>query len=228
MNLFDWMLIGVAVFCVLRGMMRGAVSQLLGIAGILAGFYLATNNYQQVGGQLRYYFHSLSVPASETIAFALLFLLTWFCISAVGFWIGVIMRRAGLGFLDRIWGAMIGFAKAVLIGIAAVSILTLFGVHDNPLLTESKLMPYLNEASTTLLKMAPEKVQIEFRKNLELLERFMSEKMKLPVEPKSEKPKADNDKNSKGAKPPSQSTPDKSKPDGEKSEKGRKQPLAEN
>ncbi|MEN6441009.1 MAG: CvpA family protein [Syntrophobacter sp.] len=171
MNMLDWILAGTAGFSVLRGFMRGAVSQIFGVAGILLGFYVAANYYEQVGAELHRNFPSLA--GSGTIGFILLFLLTWFCISAAGFWIGKVLRHAGLGFLDRLWGGMIGFAKALLLSIAAVSILTMFAAQDSPLLTQSTLVPHIKEASRYLFMVAPEKVQSEFMRKQRELEQFL-------------------------------------------------------
>ncbi|MEM5787964.1 MAG: CvpA family protein, partial [Syntrophobacteraceae bacterium] len=157
MNVLDWIIAGVAGFSVLRGLMRGAVSQIFGIAGILAGFYIASNYYERVGAEVTRNFPSLS--GASTIAFILLFILTWFCIAVAGFWIAKVLRSAGMGFLDRLWGAMIGLGKALLLAIAAISILTMFAARDNPLLTSSILVPHIKEASSYLFKMAPGRVQ---------------------------------------------------------------------
>lgn len=183
MNLLDWMLAGIAAFSVLRGFLRGAVSQVFGIAGILLGFYVASHYYEQVGAELLRNFPSLA--GSGTISFILLFLLTWFCISAAGYWIGKILRHAGLGFLDRLWGGMIGFGKALLLSIAVVSILTMFAAQDSSLLTQSTLVPHIKEASRYLFMVAPERVQSEFMRKQKDLEQFLMRKPLSLQEPVS-------------------------------------------
>ena len=126
MNILDWVLICVGAFWVLRGLMRGAISQIFGVAGILAGFLVASS---PISARERFYNHAFSFyfrTAAGPLCFILLFLLTWFSIAVAGFWIVRVLRSAGLGFLDRLWGAMIGFGKALLFAIVAISILTLF------------------------------------------------------------------------------------------------------
>src|SRR5690242_2561064 len=97
MNTLDWVLTAVAGFSVLRGLMRGAISQIFGIAGILVGFFIASHNYEQVGAEIHRNFPSLT--GSATIGFILLFILTWFCIAVAGYWIAKVLRHTGLGFL---------------------------------------------------------------------------------------------------------------------------------
>jgi membrane protein required for colicin V production len=172
MNVLDWVLIGIGAFCIVRGLMRGAVSQLFGIAGILAGFYVASNHYEGVAAQILKSFPGLT--AAGTIAFILLFVLTWICVSIAGFWVGKMMRRVGLGFLDRLWGGMIGLGKGLIFSIIAISFLMLFTSASSPLLRGSLLTPYVQEASRFLVKLAPESVQKKYQEKHQELERFLS------------------------------------------------------
>ena len=121
MNILDWVLICAGAFWVLRGLMRGAISQIIGVAGILTGFLVASHQYQAVGSFITRQFPSISGTAAGPLSFILLFLLTWFSIAVAGFWVVRVIRSAGLGFLDRLWGAMIGFCKALLFAIVAIS-----------------------------------------------------------------------------------------------------------
>ncbi len=177
MNTLDWILVGIAGFSVLRGLMRGAVSQIFGIIGILAGFYAASHYYEQVGAKFHAYFPSLS--GTGTVAFIVLFILTWFCVAVLGFWIVRVLRSAGLGFLDRLWGAMIGMGKALLLAIAAIAVLTLFWPGTG-LLTGSILVPHVQEASRFLFKLAPQKVQEEFARRERDLQRFFLQRSGPP------------------------------------------------
>jgi membrane protein required for colicin V production len=162
MNILDWVLICAGAFWVLRGLMRGAISQIFGIAGILTGFLVASYHYQPVGSFITTQFPSISGTAAGPLSFILLFLLTWFSVAVVGFWIVRVLRSAGLGFLDRLWGAMIGFGKALLFAIVAISFLTLFSFGGNPpLIAQSMLAPRVREASQFLFKLTPVKVQEE-------------------------------------------------------------------
>ncbi len=181
MNVLDWVLIAIGAFWVLRGLLRGAISQIFGIAGIIVGFFVASHNYEQVSTLILRNFPSFA--GSGPVSFILLFILTWFCIAVAGFWFVRVIRSAGLGFLDRLWGGMIGFGKALLFAIAAISILTLFSAGSNPtLLTRSALVPYIKEASNFLFKIAPDKVQVEYLKKQKDLERFLAEKTAFPLE----------------------------------------------
>jgi len=177
MNVLDWVLIGVGALWVLRGLMRGAVSQIFGVAGILIGFLVASHQYQLVSAYITGQFPSIPGTAARPLSFILLFVLTWFSIGVAGFWVVRIIRGAGLGFLDRLWGAMIGFGKAFLFAIVAISMLTLFSSGGNsPLIAQSRLAPKIREASRFLFKLAPPKVQEELSKKQQEMKNLVSER----------------------------------------------------
>jgi membrane protein required for colicin V production len=177
MNMLDWVIVCIGAFWILRGLMRGAISQIFGIAGIFIGFLVASHQYLQVSVFITGQFHSISSSAALPLSFILLFLCTWFTIAVVGSWIVRIVRSAGLGFIDRLWGAMIGFCKALLFAIVTISVLTLFSTGGNaPLLAQSKLAPGITEASKYLFKIAPSKVQEELSKKQNELKKLVSER----------------------------------------------------
>ncbi|MGC8493543.1 MAG: CvpA family protein [Syntrophobacteraceae bacterium] len=183
MNVLDWILIGIGAFWVLRGFLRGAVSQVFGIAGILAGFLVASYQYYTVSFFLAKKLPSLA-PFARPLSFMLLFVLTWFCIAVVGFWVVKILRGVGLGFLDRLWGAMIGFGKALLFAIVVVSILTLFSFGaDSSLVSKSRLAPSVMRASQLLFELVPANVQSELAGRRQYLKKVVSERTSGLLEP---------------------------------------------
>jgi membrane protein required for colicin V production len=177
MNILDWVLIFAGAFWVLRGLLRGAISQIIGVAGILTGFLVASHQYQPVGYFITMQFPSISATAAGPLSFILLFLLTWFSIAVAGFWIARVLRNAGLGFLDRLWGGIIGFCKALLFAMVAISFLTLFSFGGNPpLIAQSSLAPKVREASQFLFKLAPVKVQQELSKKQKEVQKLLTDR----------------------------------------------------
>ena len=183
MNMLDWVLVCIGAFWVLRGLMRGAISQIFGIAGIFIGFLLASHHYLQVSAFITGQFHSISRTAALPLSFILLFLCTWFTIAVAGAWIVRVVRSAGLGFIDRLWGAMIGFCKALLFAIVTISVLTLFSTGGNaPLVAQSRLAPIITEASKYLFKIAPSKVQDELSKKQNEVKKLVSDRTSTLLE----------------------------------------------
>jgi membrane protein required for colicin V production len=157
MNGLDWFLIVVGVVCLGRGILRGAVSQLFGIAGVIGGVLLAAHSYESVARQLSNLFPGL--PGAAAISFIVIFLLTWFCIGVGGYWTGKLLRRTGLGFLDRLIGGVVGMAKALVLAMVVIALLTFLLAPKSPLLVQSTLIPYVQQAAQLLLKATPENLQ---------------------------------------------------------------------
>jgi membrane protein required for colicin V production len=157
MNGLDWFLIGSGIVCFGRGIFRGAISQLFGIAGVIGGFLLAAHTYQSVAGQLSSLFPSL--PAAPAISFCMLFLLTWVSVGMTGYLTGKLLRRTGLGFLDRLMGGAMGLVKALILAIVTTALLTLLLPPRSSLLAESTLTPYVQEAAELVFKATPKELQ---------------------------------------------------------------------
>lgn len=157
--------------------MRGAVSQIFGIAGILIGFLAASHKYIEAGALIHGRFPSVSTAAAQPLGFILLFLLTWFIIALVGLWVVRFLHMAGLGFLDRLWGAMIGFGKAFLFAVVAISVLTLFsGKGGSTVIAQSRLAPVVMDVSQFLFKLAPPKVQEELARKQEEMKKALTQR----------------------------------------------------
>ncbi|MGQ9669072.1 MAG: CvpA family protein [Desulfosoma sp.] len=165
MNIVDGVLLFVVIFCVVRGLWRGAASQLFGIAGFVAGFFVAYRFGAALGERLATGFPSL--PHATAIAAVLLFLLTWFLVALAGAWMAHGLRRGGLGGTDRMVGGALGLIKGALGMLLVVWILTLFVPADHSLLKDSRLYPYTQEATRILVEAAPK----GFREQLETLSR---------------------------------------------------------
>ncbi len=148
-NVLDWILVALLVFCVLRGMMRGAVSQVFGIAGILGALFMAAHFHEGLAVSIREAFPTFG--HYDMASFLILFLLTWFCIELLcGF-----LRRSSLGPLDKLLGAAIGLVKGGALAMVLVMVLTLFLPAANPLLSKSQLEPHVLSLTKAVKDIAP-------------------------------------------------------------------------
>ncbi len=170
LNTLDWVIVVFAVFCLIRGVMRGVVSQVFGIAGLLAGFVLASNFYEGVALKLAQTFPQL--PAAQAVSFGTLFLLSWLCIAIGGFWVSRLVRLSGLAFWDRAWGGILGAGKAFLFTVVLVSFLTVMVSTQNSLLKDSLVAPYALEAAQWLMRVAPDNLRSLLEKKGAEMKRF--------------------------------------------------------
>lgn len=173
MNALDYILIGCGIFCLVRGMLRGAVSQIFGIAGIIGGFLVAAHFHEAVAAELGRSFPKFA--GMQAVSFILLFFLTWFCVSIAGGWMARLFQRTGLGFLDRLWGGIIGAWKAVILAICIISILTFFLSPRNPFLNRSIMAPYIQQVAAYLVSITPTRLQTLFDEKQKELKRYWLE-----------------------------------------------------
>ncbi len=167
MNSLDWILLGVTVICVVRGIWRGAVAQIFGIASLCGGFLTAAHYYEGVAARLAHAFPNLT--AVHVISFITLFLLAWFCVGLFGFGISKLLYRTGLGFFDRFFGVGVGLGKALAFSIIVISTLTFFISAKSPLLHKSYLAPHIQGMARIVIQATPASVQQLFeRKRLEI------------------------------------------------------------
>lgn len=177
MNGLDWFLAIVFAFGVLWGLWRGAISQVFGIFGVLGGFLFASHTYEGLAAQILRTFPSFSQPQwIPMLTFVGIFMLTWFCLSCLGHWLGSLFRRTGLGCLDRILGAGVGMAKAFVLAIIVISSLTFLLPSENVLLRGSQLAPHVQYAAQYLVAVTPKQVQEVFeRKRAELYKYWLQQ-----------------------------------------------------
>jgi membrane protein required for colicin V production len=167
MNALDWVLGCTGILCVCRGLWRGAVSQIFGIAGVLGGFLTAAYFYQDMALRISQSFASLK--ATPLISFIALFFLSWFCIVILGTIFSKVLQRSGLGLMDRTVGAFLGIGKALLVAVVLISFMTFFLPPQNDLLSRSYSVPYVQRLSTVLITITPQSLQQLFdRKRIEL------------------------------------------------------------
>lgn len=160
-NVLDWILITVGVLSLVRGLWRGAVSQIFGLLGFAGGFYLAYRHAEALGARLAVAFPSF--PHAALFSYALLFLLTWFLVALAGAWASRSLRSGGLGGPDRLLGGALGLLKGMLVVILLVWGLSLLVPADHALWKQSRLVPYMQQATRILVEAAPK----NFREKLE-------------------------------------------------------------
>jgi membrane protein required for colicin V production len=160
-NVLDWLLIIVGALSLVRGLWRGAVSQIFGLLGFAGGFFLAYRNGEALGARLAAHFPSFPQPV--LFSYALVFILSWFLIALAGAWISRSLHSGGLGGPDRLIGGALGLLKGALAIILLVWGLSFLVPPNHGLWKQSRLVPYVQQATRLLVEAAPK----SFREKLE-------------------------------------------------------------
>jgi len=122
MSPFDWVLIAIAVFFGLKGIIKGAVREVFSLAAMLFASFAAFCYYQRVLYYIQPYIerYIASKWGQLSLACLAIFLAVWIAVNLVGFLIEKFLKLIWLGFLDHAAGLAVGAAKAYLIACVLV------------------------------------------------------------------------------------------------------------
>jgi membrane protein required for colicin V production len=164
MNGFDIALIAVITLSAVFAFARGVVRELIAIATWIIGFIVAI----KYAGPLTGLFARLDVtPATKhVIAFGLILIVVMIAGALVSRMLSRVVRAIGLGFIDRMLGAVFGVARGILVvvGFALIAGVTTLPRYDwwqnatlGPSLAEMalSLKPYLPRAWAERLDFSP-------------------------------------------------------------------------
>ena len=118
LNPFDWVLIAIAVFFALKGVIKGAVREVFSLAAMLSASFAAFWYYPVVLPYIQP--HIAAKWGQLCLACLSIFLAVWILVNLVGFLIEKFLKLIWLGFLDHAAGLAVGAAKAYLIACVLV------------------------------------------------------------------------------------------------------------
>ncbi len=160
MNVLDWILIAILGVSVLYGLYKGLVRQIVSILAILLGLIGASRGAKFVIPLLK------DLGASQEIAgilsFVLLFIVLYLIIILLGNLIHRLMHTMFLGCANRLGGAVFGFIRGIIVSSIIIIILTLTVSETTPILTQSKVTPYIMTISRVLISLVPENLKHRF------------------------------------------------------------------
>ncbi len=113
MTSFDYVVLIIIGLSIIFSVMRGMVREVLAILGWVAAFYVGRTYTDQVLPMM-----PVDIP-SESLrvlaAFLVLFLATLLLASLLGIALSAIIRKVGLGWFNRLLGAMFGVIRGLLV-----------------------------------------------------------------------------------------------------------------
>lgn len=157
---FDYGVLSVFGLSLLLGVLRGLMREMISLAGWVGAFVLATAFSGIVAVQLP---HSLGPLLSGVLAFLLIFVGVLVASGLVGLVVSLLVRAAGMGFLDRLLGSVFGLARGLVIVLLAVLLAGLTPLPGEPFWRQAvlsgpfetvvlALRPYLPEGVAQRLK----------------------------------------------------------------------------
>jgi membrane protein required for colicin V production len=166
MNPLDWLLVVLLLYSTVRAAMRGFVREAFALAGLILGFLFACWYYGPVALFLR------GLINSQPLAQFCAFLLIVAAVMIVATLLGAIIRRTasaiGLSALDRLGGALFGFARGLVLGAAILLAITAF-LPTAPWVANSRLAPYLLQGSHAVSFVMPRQLRQQLLEGLSRL-----------------------------------------------------------
>ena len=181
MNALDYAIIAVLVISILIGVLRGAIRELMNIIGWVLAFLLA----HEFAGKLALW---LADWASDPIfrlvmAWAAIFLLVLIIVALIASLASELMRKLGLGGLNRILGAFVGLARGGVVLIAVALGVGLTNLPQSSLWREAAMTPWLEIAALYSRGLLPDTVaaRIKYRSPTALSSLGVSDKAQAQV-----------------------------------------------
>jgi membrane protein required for colicin V production len=139
MSLFDWFLIAILAYSIIMAFLRGIIRELFSLGGLIAGILIASWNYTHIAELLERF---ITTPATaQIVAFLFIVIAVMVLSTLLGKALNRTAHAIGLGFFDRLLGAVFGLARGCLFGVAILMAVAAFRPHST-WVENSRLSPY--------------------------------------------------------------------------------------
>ncbi len=183
MNVLDIVLLVLAATAFLFGLWKGLARIAVGIAALVVAFLLASQYQDRLGARL------MGMGVHETparmAAYLLIFLATMVAGSLVGWGLSKLLKLALLGWADRLAGAALGLAGAVLAAAFVIHPIVSSSTWGRTLLGGSRLAPYVATVGDIVNRAAPADLSARYAAEIEEIRRiWRGETSEPPPKPK--------------------------------------------
>lgn len=164
MNAFDWVVALAAAVAVLVGFSKGAARVALGIAALVAGFFVATRFQDVVGAPLVKV--GLGTGPSAVLSWSVLYLGTVVAGGYIGWLASRALSKLRLAWADRVGGASLGLVATALFTAALVHPLAASPTLGPRVLGGSALAPYAAAITDAGNRVVPEALANRYREGV--------------------------------------------------------------
>jgi membrane protein required for colicin V production len=173
MNVFDIVLLVLACGLVLLGMMKGLVRIVIGLAALLAAFFIAASYHQPLAQRLGGL--ELRVELLQLVAYGLIFLGVMLTGAILAYLARKLLKAAMLSWADRLGGAALGLVAAMLVAALVILPLVAYSPASQRLLAHSVLAPYVVLVADVANALVPDELSQRYRQGIEELRRRWSD-----------------------------------------------------
>ncbi len=164
-NYFDITIGSIILILGIKGFMNGFIKEIFGLAGLVGGVYFASRLSQTAAAFIDSNFIHIENDTLLTLfGFLAILIIIWASATLLGSVLSKLTSASGLGFLNRLFGFIIGGGKYFLIFalmITALSNITIVKDNLEKYVKDSVLYPYLKEAGSNIIHLDPTALGLE-------------------------------------------------------------------
>src|ERR1700679_144075 len=157
MNPLDWLLAILLTYSVVRAAIRGFFQEAFALAGLILGFLLACWFYRSLALNLKGLIGSPQI--AQLTAFLLILAFTMIVATLIGKLLRSTASAIGLGFADRLLGALFGLLRGALLGVALLLAVTAF-LPAAPWIENSYFAPFFLRAAHAVSFVMPPDLRV--------------------------------------------------------------------
>jgi len=161
-NYFDVVIAAIVLLLAIKGFMHGFIKEVFGLLGLIGGVYFASRLAGTAADFIdKNFFHLDNVALLKLIGFLAILIIVWLGASILGSILSKLTSASGLGFLNRLFGFILGGGKYFLIFaliVTALSNVSLIKDNLEKHVQNSILYPYLKKAGSYIINLNPSKL----------------------------------------------------------------------
>jgi membrane protein required for colicin V production len=156
MTIFDYAVLCVLLLSVLLSIFRGAVRELLSLAGWVVAFIAARSLSVDLVPMIPPSIEDESLRMS--VAFVAIFLAVLVAMGLIAMLLSALIKTVGLGFIDRMLGSVFGLVRGLLIVLMVVLLAGMTTLPQEPLWQKALLSKTLEKAVGLTLPWIPQEL----------------------------------------------------------------------
>ena len=180
MTIFDWAIIAIIVLSAIVAASQGFLLEVISLAGLIFGLWLAFWNYRVLAIPFARFIHSEHI--ADALAFLLIALGVMIIIGLIGRAISRLAHTAGLGGLDSLLGAIFGIIRGCVLVVIAIIAIAAF-IPRNTWMEGSRLAPYFLSAANRFSAGAPAELQLKIQQGVDAIRHVHPSWIQLDLHP---------------------------------------------
>ncbi len=172
-NYFDVSIGTIVLILGIKGFVNGFIKEVFGLVGLVGGVYFASRLSDTAATFIDTNFLHLENSALlKLLGFLSILIIIWLSATILGSIFSKLTSASGLGFINRLFGFIVGGGKYFLIFaliVTALSNVTLVKDNLEKHISDSILYPYLKLVGSTIINLDPKVLGLEISSTTEVL-----------------------------------------------------------